>query len=104
MRPDWIKWVDPTAVGQKSYDFGSLPFLYQLAVFESLFDRPCLDETISLGKFENMLLSVDNFELSIFSPAPDITSVKPALGINCFGSFFWIFVITFLRSINNPTH
>ena len=55
-------------------------------------------QTISLSKFENMFLSVNNFELSVFGPTANITSMKPAFGINCFGSFFWVFVITFLRS------
>ena len=48
-----------------------------------------------------MFLSINNFELSVFGPTANITSVKPPFGVNCFGSFFWILVITFLRSINN---
>ena len=48
-----------------------------------------------------MFLSINNFELSVFGPTANITSVKPPFGVNCFGSFFWILVVTFLRSINN---
>ena len=37
-----------------------------------------ISQTISLSKFENMFFSINNFELSIFGPASNITSMKPA--------------------------
>lgn len=57
--------------------------------------QPLWRDILTLGKFEYILLSIDDLDCISFNQHANITSMKPSISIECYSSFIWLFVVLF---------